>query len=241
MTWAHIKDEARRNPRLTAVTAAAVVLVAWLVVSSAWSSHRADKVIGLAQSQQLLIDRLATELDDARKQGAVVPTPEQVAAAVPGGAEVSPPVSIAPGIPGERGEAGSVGEVGATGATGEAGRPPTDAEIASAVALYCAGGACRGEGGPGGLQGPQGDPGIGVAGANGADGASVQGPPGPAGADGQPGADGAPGSPGADSQVPGPPGPRGPPPSSFTFAIGPVTYVCTPTADPSAFDCQPTP
>lgn len=190
MTWAHIVAEAKRRPQLTIITGAAVILIGWLVISSAWTSHRVDRAVTLAQSQQVLIDRLATELDSARAQGAKVPTPEVVAAGVPGPAEVSPPVTVAPGIPGERGEAGSAGLPGATGATGGKGDTGATGDTGLSGA--------QGEAGAIGPKGPQGDPGA--TGANGADGA--EGPSGPTGASG-------PGGPQGEPGVAGPDGPQG--------------------------------
>lgn len=171
----------RSRPQLVVAAIAAVLLVAWMVVL-AYTNTRA------IQSQQLLIDKLATALDSAKAQGAEVPTPEQVAEAVPG-ADVSPVV----GIPGERGEAGppgSEGLQGLPGLQGDRGPGPTEAEIDLAVANFCAArDGCRGPTGPTGPTGADGQNGIN-------------------GTNGTPGADGAPG---ADSQVPGPPGPQGPP------------------------------
>lgn len=76
------------------------------------------------------------------------------------------------------------GEPGARGPTGAPGRAPTDAEVAAAVAKYCAQNACvgaTGATGPAGTdgesitgpQGPQGPPGESIVG--------PQGPPGPTG------------------------------------------------------------
>lgn len=84
----------------------------------------------------------------------------------------------AQGIPGEKGEKGEPGP------QGQAGRSVTQADIAAALALYCASrGDCVGPPGPQGGAGAQGEPGPqGQAGPT--------GPSGPAGAQGEPGAPG---------------------------------------------------
>lgn len=190
----------------------------------------------LIASQQVLIDKLASTVDAARAQGANVPTPEVVAAAVPEAA-----VS-APGAQGERGVVGPAGENGADG------RPPTATEIADAVTEYCSPlltGPCRGsQGDPGaaGAAGVDGQSVIGPAGVNGTDGTNgidgapgAQGEPGPAGVQGDPGVAGPEGQP---SVVPGPQGPPGPPVASFTFTINAHNYNCQATpSDPLALTC----
>lgn len=144
-----------------------------------------------------------------------------------------PLVSPSPGPRGERGEPGrapTAQEIQAAVTSYLAahppasGRAPTAREISAAVTAYLRDNPpARGPAGPSGSPGPRGEPG-----------ATVTGPPGPKGEPGKDGADG------KDSTVPGPKGEQGdtgPPPSSWTFAIGPVTYTCRPT-EPGATTYQ---
>lgn len=177
-------------------------------------------------SQQLLIDALSVQIDEALSQGAEVSTPEQVAETVEG-ADVT-----AAGSAGERGEAGPPGP------PGEAGRPPTEAEITEAIEEfilgYCAANSCRGpEGRPpttaeisaavsaycaatgcSGVSGATGEPGP----------AGPQGQPGAEGPQGVPGTNGVDGAPGPQGEV-GPVGPQGEP---GPVGPAPITMTCTP-------------
>lgn len=153
-----------------------------------------------------------------------------------------PFVSPSPGPRGEQGEPGrapTVQEIQAAVASYLAvhppasGRAPTAREISAAVSAYLRENPpARGPVGPSGSPGPRGEPG-----------ATVTGPPGPKGEPGADGKDGVDGKDGKDSTVPGPQGEKGDPgapPSGWTFAIGPVTYTCTPTEPGSTtYQCTP--
>lgn len=65
------------------------------------------------------------------------------------------------GRPGSNGTDGGDGTDGADGAPGAAGPPPSDAQVAAAVAAYCTDGACRG---PAGTPGKDGKDGRGITG-----------------------------------------------------------------------------
>jgi collagen triple helix repeat protein len=197
---------------LTLLVALAVVCLVAIGVSMLRSSDRDDRLASQIGSQQLLIDRLAVQIDAAIDQGASVVEPDVIAAAVPD-AEVT-----------TTGPQGDRGDAGATGATGDpgVGVGPTAAEIGAAidvycqarngcltvlsqpeivaaVTVYCATVDCRG---PPGEPGPAGGSGI----------QGVSGPAGQNGADGTPGTPGAPGAAGADG-APGAPGGVGPGPT----------------------------
>lgn len=126
-----------------------------------------------------------------------------------------------PGIPGQQGPQGIAGPnltpaqiVGAISfycARNVCGLPPTDRQVADALAACAQDGPCRG---PRGEQGPEGP-----AGAPGSEGPT--GPAGPAGAEGPP----------------GPPGPQGPRIESFTFTYLGVTYTCRDDDGDSNYTC----
>ncbi|MFD1547026.1 collagen-like protein [Nonomuraea guangzhouensis] len=134
-----------------------------------------------------------------------------------------PLVSPSAGPQGERGPVGPAGQtvVGPRGLTGPSG-PPGPAGRDGKPGK-------DGAAGPTGLQG--------IPGSKGEPGATVTGPP---GAKGEQGADGKDGKDGADSTVVGPKGETGPPPASWTFAIGVITYTCTPDEPGSTkYTCKP--
>ena len=196
-------------------------LMAWLLISSSTGSSREDSLrkrneslTNTVEAQQLLIDKLAVQLDEARAQGAAVPAPEVVAAETPG-ADVSPPEGVQgergdAGAPGEAGTSGDVGVPGLTGATGDEG--------------------AIGPRGLPGVAGADGSPGAtGAAGADGVDGAP--------GANGSDGADGAPGAAGPTGPA-GATGATGGMPVTYHFTFNGVAYTCTQIASGSTtYNC----
>jgi len=195
----------RRKPWL--VMGAGVVVIAWLLIVTFVQIDAKYDGQKLENQQQVLIDRLATVLDEAIAQGANVASPEAIAAGVEGATvsgigpqgergEAGP--TGPPGEEGDRGPQGVTGDVGAqgvagppgpqgdpgpTGAPGSSGSNGTDGAPGSLGAVGLQGEI--GAQGPAGPSGAQGDPGP----------AGAQGDPGAAGPAGAPGADGAPGAP----------------------------------------------
>jgi hypothetical protein len=181
-----------------------------------------ELLVADGQARQALIDSLAQTVEAAKQQGADVPSPEEVAAEVPG-AEVSPA-----GPQGERGSVGPVGPQGPPGRQGEPGEPgtPGAAGVAGAAGATGATGDTGAQGEPGqqgapgaqGVPGPQGAPGPGPSDAQVL--AAVQafcamnagcvGPAGPAGPAGPQGEPGPQGPVGPEGPV-GPAGPQGEP------------------------------
>lgn len=119
----------------------------------------------------------------------------------------SAPPSVSQGDPGEPGEDGEDGTDGEDGAPGP---PPSDAQVANAVALYCSGGRCDG------ADATQSQVASAVAMYCDNRGQCR----GPSGADGVDGQDGQDGSNGAD-------GPQGPPPSDEQVASAVAAYCST--------------
>lgn len=112
--------------------------------------------------------------------------------------------SIGIGPPGPKGDRGD------PGAPGEAGPPPSDAQVANAVALYCAGGRCRGSDGENATPAQVADAVSSYCNDRG----QCRGPRGSEGEDGQDGAT-------------GPTGPQGPPPSQEQVEAAVATYCST--------------
>lgn len=222
----------------------------WFAAQNGSQNETIDALkVGQSQ-QQVLIDSLAQTVDAARKQGADVPSPEQVASQVPE-AGVSQPgpqgergAVGAPGPEGPPGKAGEPGENGAPGASGTpgvAGSPGVAGQNGDNGAPGSKGDTgSQGQAGQPGDQGPKGDTGPPGAAPTLADiSAAVaaycaqhnecvgpQGQQGPQGDTGQPGQTGDQGPPGdkgdtGDQGPVGPPGPQGPPGGLLDGVLGP--------------------
>jgi hypothetical protein len=201
----------------------------------AWSLVAAVVLAGLTAAGMVAIGDVRSQLRDGERDRQVLADQVEKLGGIP-------LVSPSPGPQGERGEPGRAPTALEIQSAVSAylaqhppasGRAPTSAEISRAVSAYLKDNPpARGPAGPSGSPGPRGE-----------SGATVTGPPGPKGESGADGKDGVDGKDGKDSTVPGPKGEQGdtgPPPSGWTFAIGPVTYTCTPT-EPGATTYQCTP
>lgn len=209
----------------------AIILLSFLMagVSLFIVTRQKTAAVDQAVASQAELNDLAT-----KNKAACLRDPVQAAKVLgPGVCQQAKEIAERPGPPGKQGPQGIPGGPGSPGPQGP---PPSDSQVARAVASYCAGGRCAGPGpsvsqvaqavasycnAKGECRGPVGIPGKD---------STVPGPPGVqgeaataeqiasavssyCGQDSQPcrGKDGAPGQPGADSTVPGPPGPEGSP------------------------------
>ncbi len=112
---------------------------------------------------------------------------------------VAPPAESVTGNSPSTGQPGPSGDAGPRGPQGDPGRPPTAAEIFTAVDVYCAAhNACQGAPGLPGRDGLNGAPST-VPGPQGPAGTAST-VPGPQGPQGEPGTAGAPGTPGANGR-----------------------------------------
>lgn len=224
---------ARRQRIMVVLGTAALILLGVVVALSARHQVLSDQRKVQAEANADLINRLADLIDDARNQGASIPSPEQVADSVPG-ATVAPPGTdgvrgegtVLPGPAGPTGNSGAPGAAGATGgegAQGPAGPPPTPEQIAQAIQAYCSQtDKCQGAPGAAGATPTTGEIASAVA-AYCADqpGGTCVGATGAVGAAGPPGSTGEQGPPGPVGDT-GPVGPQGPPgPQGEVGATGP--------------------
>lgn len=207
------------------------------------NQHRAQAALSVAEQRSDQVDRANAKL--RQSVAAIVKANHRLLRA--GEKPVKVP-SVVPTV-------GPQGETGRTGRTGQRGPGPSTAQVAAAVATYCAvTGACAGHGptsaqvaaavvsycdSRGHCAGPAGNSGD-------------TGPSGPQGPQGP--------GPSADQVAtavasycsdhdgcqgpkgdPGPTGPEGPAgyPDQFTFNVGPLIYVCTDSDGDHAYTCEP--
>lgn len=191
------KDHRARR-LLAIILALLVVLAAFTIWSFARVNHAKDEQIDQGKSlAEQVQDACTSPVIDTSELGDLCDKADDVIREIPG-------------------PSGKAGDAGATGETGAAGPPPSNIQIARAVASYCAGGVCRGAS----VTAAQVKAAVAeYCNANG----QCKGPTGASGSNGSDGATGAAGS-GGEKGDPGDPGPAGPPPSDEQVAAGVAAY-----------------